>query len=271
MGFPLEGFRFLRDLGRSKNMIYELVKKDLQMRYLGSYLGMIWAFVQPLVTILILWFVFGLGLKTQVASNEYPFILWLMAGMIPWFFLSDSIIGAAGSIRENSYLVKQVAFRVSILPLIKVLSTLVLHLFFVIVLFLVILCYGFSLSWYNLQLLYYILCGFWLVLAIGWITSALMVIVKDIGYVTTIAMQFGFWLTPIFWSIDRLPEKYRMIIGLNPFYYIVQGYRYSLFEQRWFWSGQREQTIYFWLLTLALSGLSVFIFRRLRPHFADVL
>jgi len=129
MGFITENSNFIQDLIKSRNLIFGLAKRDFKIRYLGSYLGIIWAFVQPMVTICIFWFVFQMGFKSGPV-NDYPYILWLLSGMIPWFFVSESITGASTAIVDNSFLVKKVVFRVSILPLVKILSALFVHLFF---------------------------------------------------------------------------------------------------------------------------------------------
>ena len=113
--------KFLLDIYRNRSLLFQLTVRDFKSRYLGSYLGLIWAFIQPLITILIFWFVFELGFKSAPVGN-FPFILWLMTGIIPWFFISESLGSGTGSVVENSYLVKKIVFRVSMLPVIKILS-----------------------------------------------------------------------------------------------------------------------------------------------------
>ena len=260
---------FVMDAIRSRNVILELTKKDFRARYLGSQLGILWAFIQPAMMIAIFWFVFQVGFKSTPVAN-FPFILWLMAGMIPWFFLSESIASATGSIQENSFLVKKVVFRVSVLPIVKILSALVIHLFFLAVLFLMLLLYGYPPTLYMLQAIYYLTGMLVLVLGISWLTSSLIVFLRDIGHVIGVVLQFGFWLTPIFWSIGYVPEPYRFWIKLNPAYYIVEGYRNTFIYGRWFWE-DAALTLYFWVVALFFLGFGALLFRRLRPHFADVL
>ena len=127
-------FNFLLDLYRNRGLILQLTIRDFKSRYLGSYLGLLWAFIQPVITILIFWFVFEVGFKSAPVGDS-PFILWLMTGIIPWFFISESLASGTGSVVENSYLVKKIVFRVSMLPVVKLLSALVVHVFFVLVFF----------------------------------------------------------------------------------------------------------------------------------------
>ncbi len=262
-------FAFLKDIIKSRRLIFELAKKDLKNRYLGSYLGIIWAFVQPMVTILIFWFVFQVGFKSAPVG-DFPFVLWLICGMVPWFFFSDGLQSATNSVLDNSYLVKKVVFRVSSLPIIRILSSLFIHLFFIVIIFVMFFAYGYKPSIYNIQVVYYLFATIILVLGLSWITSSIVVFLRDFGQIVSIIIQFGFWLTPIFWSFNIMPEKYHFLFKINPIYYIVQGYRDTFINHIWFWQ-HYNMTISFWVITLGLFFSGVILFKRLRPHFADVL
>ncbi len=260
---------FLMDLIKSRHLILELAKKDLQNRYLGSYLGIVWAFIQPMVTILIFWFVFQVGFKSAPVDN-FPYVLWLICGMVPWFFFSEALQGATNSVIDNGYLVKKIVFRVSSLPIIRILSALFIHLFFIVVIFIMFIVYGYKPSIYNIQVVYYLFATIALLLGLSWITSALVVFLRDLGQIIAIIIQFGFWLTPIFWSFKIMPEKYHFLFKLNPVYYLVEGYRDSFINHIWFWQ-HYNLTISYWVITLILFFAGILLFKRLRPHFADVL
>ena len=140
----LKGFyRFLRDLYNNKSLLITLAKNDFREQYLGSHLGMLWAILRPSIFMLTVWFIFSVGFKRHVANEEIPFVLYLMCGYIPWFFFSDAVSGGMNSIVNNKFLVKKVNFRVSILPLVKVISSLYIHLVFVLILLAIFLFYGF--------------------------------------------------------------------------------------------------------------------------------
>ncbi|MCY9664843.1 ABC transporter permease [Paenibacillus alginolyticus] len=260
---------FFKDLTNKQRLIFDLSKKDFKSKYLGSYLGIVWGFVQPLIQILIFWFVFQVGFKSTPIDN-FPFILWLSTAMIPWFFLSESIQSGTNAILDNSYLVKKVVFQISILPIVKIYSALFVHIFFIVFLNFMFLVYGFSPNIYILQVLYYLICIFFLTLGITLITSSLVIFLKDIGQIIAMLLQFGFWLTPIFYSISTVPERYHKFIKLNPVYYIVEGYRDTFIYHKWFWE-HPNLTINFWVITICLLLMGIFIFKKLRPHFADVL
>lgn len=261
--------RFIKHIYNSKNLLFELANNDFKQQYFGSYLGLVWAFIQPVAMILIMWFVFQVGFKAQPINNV-PFILWLSAGMIPWFFFADSVSQGTNAITSNSFLVKKVVFRVSILPITKIINALKIHLFFVVFLMAMFIYYGYMPTLYWLQLPYYILLTTILTLGITWLTSSLIVFLKDVGQLITLLLQFGFWLTPIFWPISMVPEKYLYLIKLNPMFYIVSGYRNAFIDNIWFWETYKV-TPYFLITTSLIFITGALIFKRLRPHFADVL
>lgn len=118
-----------KEFYNSKGLILKLAKNDFWAKYASSQLGILWAFAQPLMTIIVYWFIFEIGFRV-VPLNNIPYILWLMCGLIPWFFFSEALGNSTNSLIEYSYLVKKVVFKVSILPSIKIISALFVHVFF---------------------------------------------------------------------------------------------------------------------------------------------
>lgn len=253
----------------SRALLWILTKKDLKDKYLGSYLGFLWAFIQPLITVIIFWFVFQVGFKSVPVEN-FPYLLWLVTGMFPWIYISDGISSATNSIIENSYLVKKMVFRVSLLPIVKIISALVVHVFFIGILFVLFGLYGYGISIYNLQVFYYLFATICLVVGISMLTASLVVFIKDIGQLVGMFLQFGFWATPIFWSYKIIPDQYTLFLKLNPCYYIIEGYRNCFIYHKWFWQ-DINTTLYFWIFVIVLLIISGTVFKKLRPHFADVL
>ena len=167
--------RFVVTLFKSRSLIYDLALRDIQSKYLGSYLNFLWAFVQPTITILLLWFVFDVGFRVPPVE-QYPFVLWLIAGIVPWFFFAESLGNATYSILDYSYLVKKVVFKVSVIPIIKILSALFIHLFFIVFILLAFLAYGYKPRLINLQVIYYLFATIVLVVGLSWITSSLVIL-----------------------------------------------------------------------------------------------
>lgn len=260
---------FLLGLYRNRKLIATMTIRDFKSQYLGSYLGLLWAFIQPTTTVLIFWFVFEVGFKS-VPVKGFPFLLWLIVGMVPWFFISDGISTGVNSIIGNAFLVQKVVFRVSTLPLVKVISSLFVHLFFIAVIFVLFLLYKIEVTICSIQVVYYTFCALFLITGLNWLTSSIVVFFKDLSHFVAMILQFCFWMTPIFWSIDILPQKYHLLIKANPFCYIVNGYRDCFIHNRWFWE-QPGYTLYFWVTASFIFLLGALVFHRLRPHFADVL
>ena len=263
---------FLADIFHSRRLILELAKNDFKMKYASSYLGIIWSFIQPITTILTFWFVFQLGFRSQPVEG-FPFILWLIGGMIPWFFFQDAMINGTNALMEYSYLVKKVLFKISILPVVKILSNLFVHLFFVAFMLLIYMAYGYMPDLYWLQLIYYLICLIALIVGAVFITSSVVVFFTDLSPLISVVLQFTMWMTPIMWSINNIPAtfgKVLAILKINPMYYIVQGYRDCLINKVWFFE-RGADSIRFWIITLLIIGAGFLLFKKLKPHFADVL
>lgn len=263
MGLALE-------IKNNRTLIWNLAKNDFKTKYAGSSLGITWAFVQPIVTILVYWFVFQFGLKAGSPISDVPFVVWFITGIVPWFFFQEALLNATNCMLEYSYLVKKVVFKISILPIVKIISALFIHLVFIGFLFFVAAIYGFYPTQYTIQLVYYSFCTFCLILAISYATSAMIIFFKDLGQIINIILQIGMWMTPIMWSYTIVPKNLQWIVKLNPMYYVVEGYRDTFVNHVWFFQ-RYFQTIYFWIITLALFIIGTVIFKKLKPHFADVL
>ncbi len=266
-----------RELWQNRRLIHQLARNDFKMRFAGSMLGTFWAFVQPVVTVLVYWFVFGhLGSGNVTASTgvSYPFVLWLIAGLVPWFFFQDALIGGTNSLVEYSYLVKKVVFKISILPIVKVISALYVHVFFICVMLVLYACGGHFPNAFMLQVIYYSFAMFIYTLGVCYATSAINIFFRDLSQIINIVLQVQIWMTPIMWNIDTigpsLPGWALTILKLNPMYYIVMGYRDAMMNQVWFWQ-RFDQTCYFWLITVVFFGIGIFLFNRLKVHFADIL
>lgn len=264
------------EMYRERKLIWKLAKNDFKTKFAGSYLGTIWAFIQPVVTVLVYWFVFEKALtqtsKFTHQGIEVPFVLWLIAGLMPWFFFQDAIIGGTNALLEYNYLVKKVVFKINILPVVKVISALFVHLFFMVFTVFLYACYKLYPDLYTLQIFYYSACMILFVTGISYATSSIIVFFRDLSQVVNIGLQIGVWVTPIMWNIDSmtLSPIIVKILKLNPMYYIVNGYRDALFKKVGFWE-HPVLTAYFWIFTIVVLFFGTKIFKKLRTHFADIL
>jgi lipopolysaccharide transport system permease protein/teichoic acid transport system permease protein len=252
-----------------RQLIWEMARRDLLQRYVGSRVGLLWAVIHPLSLIFIFWFVFGFGLKTKPVA-DVPFSIWLTAGMAAWFSFSEIVAESTGVIVSNPHLIKKINFPSQILPVVKIVSSMVNHLVFLVLLLIMLLANGVPITFFAFQVIYYYGCLVFLALGISWLTSAINVFVRDVGQIVQLVLQITFWATPIIWNIKIMPEKVQIFLRLNPIYYIIRGYREAFVYCRPFWLDWRGG-IYFWCVTLVLLVVGALVFRRLKWHFPDVL
>ena len=262
----------LKYLITERRLIWPLAKNDFRKQFAGSYLGVVWALVQPIVTVLVYWFVFQVGLRQTSQVDGVPFILWMLAGLVPWFYFNDALQGGTKSLIEYSYLVKKVVFKIEILPIVKAVSALYVHAFFVVLTYLLYCVYGKFPGLYTFQLFYYTFCMFLMVLSLSYATSAITVLFRDMEQLVTIALQIGVWATPIMWNLSSigLPKWLVILFKMNPMYYIVYGYRDTFVTHTGFWE-HPLLSVYFWAFTALIYLWGTKTFRRSRGHFADVL
>ncbi len=268
-------FNMIADLWHNRQLIFSLSKNDFKTRYAGSMMGVFWAFVQPVITVFVYWFVFEKGLRAgrqAMGGVEVPFVLFLISGLVPWFYFSDAWPNGTGSLISYSYLVKKVVFKISILPVVKVVASIYVHIFFVVLTLAIFWAYGYAPDLYSLQVVYYSFATFVLVLGLSYITASIVGFFRDLSEIINILLQILIWVTPIMWNIETAISDgiLKTILKLNPMYYIVSGYRNALINKHWFWETPRL-TIYFWAVALGVMVLGLLIFKRLKKHFADVL
>ena len=276
-----------KELYQNRKLIWKLSKNDFRNKFAGAYFGIIWAFIQPMVTVAVYFVVFQLGLRVQPAATGYPYICWLVSGIIPWFFFSDAlsariipwffssegIINAANCLMEYSYLVKKVVFKISVLPIVKVISSLFVHLFFIVFAILIFALMGKLPPVQIIQIVYYTFAVICLVVVLSYLTCSITPFFRDFGQIINVILNVGMWATPILWdttTIPNIPNWLNSLLKLNPLYYIVQGYRDSFMNGLWFFE-HPWHTLYFWAFVLMAGLISSKVFKRLRVHFSDVL
>lgn len=260
---------FIKLIISQRHLIASMARRELATQYIGSFLGFVWTFVNPLVTIFVFWFIFSVGFKVKPMEGV-PFVVWLTAGMAPWFIFFDITAGSTNAIVSYAHLIKKTVFQSQILPVVKTASSLITHFIFLIILVVLINVQTMPMSIYYLQFLYYLFGLCVLGLGLGWMLSALNVFIRDIGQIIGVVLQLGFWATPIFWDINIMPTEIQPVFKLNPMFYIVQGYRESFIYFTPFWR-HPYQSLYFWTVAITTFVLGALIFKKIKPHFADVL
>lgn len=250
-------------------LIFRMAGNDFKSRYAASVLGIMWAFVMPVVTIAVFWIVFQLGFKSVPVEN-IPYILWFATAYVPWIYFNDMLSFGVNALADYSYLVKKIKFQVSYIPWIRIVSSAFVHLFFIIFLYFMFWGHGIPTDVFSLQALYYSFALTCFSCGLVFLLSSLAVFFRDIAQLVIIILQIGFWVTPIFWNTRDMESGILNIVKLNPLYYIAEGYRDSFIYHVPFWE-HPALSCYFWVITALICILGYFAFKRLRPHFADEL
>ena len=262
----------MSEIYQNRKLIWKLAKNDFKKRYAGSALGAVWALIQPVVTVGMYWLVFDViaGNPLRAGNSDIPYVLFLTAGLVPWFYFSEALPHGTAALLEYSYLVKKVVFKIDILPVVKIIAATFIHAFFALLALLVAALYGVYPGLHTIQLVYYGAALCMLSLGLSYLTSAIVVFFRDLQQMIAIALQIGMWATPILWDINMLSAKVRIVFCLNPLTYIVEGYRDAVYGGGWFFA-RPLWTGYFWGVTLSLFWLGRAVFKKLKVHFADVL
>lgn len=258
-------------LKKQRIVFSTLIKRDFANRYLSSYIGLPWAFIQPITHVFVMWFAFTYGLRTNEIASGIPFAPWLMVALIPWMFISQTIVVSCMALPEYAFLIKKTKFNINYIPLIKILSGMFVHIvMLLLIMLLLIFQFDITPTIYWIQIPYYLFSTFILLAGIGWLVSSINVFVHDMAHIVNIVVSILFWATPIIWPFTMLQGPLKYIALLNPFFYITEGYRYTFIEKVWFFEFA-EMNLYFWSITLSLFFFGYRTFTKLRPEFGDVL
>ena len=260
---------FVANIYRHREMIRIMALRELSARYVGTLGGMAWFVVHPVMVVLIYWFVFDMGFKVQVPGG-IAFVPYFVCGLVPWLFFNEVLMASTNAIVGNAHLVKKVVFPTEVLPIVYLVASACTHLILIMIAVGVSSIYGSFPSLHILGLLYYFGLMSLFVIGLGWILAALQALHRDVLQVMNVVISLWFWLTPIVWVQDMIPEHWRWIPRLNPMTYIVEGYRDAILYHRPIWSDPKG-AIYVIAVAIVFFVVGATVFRRLKAEFADVL
>ena len=237
----------------------------------GGVLGIGWAIIRPAILIFVFWFAFSFGLRKGGDVAGYPFFLWLLAGMIPWFYMRDMITGGAGSIRRYKYLVTKIKFPVSTIPTFVSMATLATHIGLLLIMIVIYIGFGYMPTIYYLQLPIYIALMFLFFTAWGLFAGLLASISRDFLNLVKSLTQAMFWLSGILYDANDIQYEWiRDILLINPITIIVNGYRDVFIYHRWFWENG-QQLFNFAIVYGVMVVLAVWAYKNLKKDIPDVL
>lgn len=251
------------------SLLFAFIGRDVRVRYGGTVMGGLWSIINPLIMFSVYLLVFGFFLKARMAGSAsvWDFALYFSAGFFPWLFFNTAVVRAATSIVDNRNYIKKVAFPVEIFPCTIILSEAIsLFISMGIVFLFSIILKGFS--WLLILLPLVLVIEMIFALACAFFVSAVTVFFRDVPQLLNSIFMVWFWLTPIAYTIDVVPEKLRFLVYLNPIHHILALYRSLLFNRAMLniWS-----LLSFAIFTGVLFVFGILLFRRIKRHFSDLL
>ena len=262
----------IKDHIQYRQQIFKLAKADLIKTYRGAALGWAWAIIKPAVTIFVYWFTFQIGLRAGKDVEGFPFFLWLISGVIPWFYMSDMLTGGTECIRKYSYLVTKMKFPISTIPTFFSISKFMVHLALLAIMIIIFIAMGYPPDIYILQLPIYMLLSFLFFTVFSLFSSLLACMSKDFSNLVKSLVTAVFWLSGIIWNINTLKDIpwLKVLLKINPVTYLVEGYRNCFIHKTWIWESPKT-LIAFLVILLVLTIVAIWVYRRLRKEIPDVL
>ena len=258
----------LTEIWQNRTRMLRIVWYDIKIENRSLYLGTFWKILSPLIQLGTFWFVFGIGIRGGAPIDGYPFLVWLVAGLVPWFFINRSITTGAMSISSKAGMVFKIKFPIATIPVGSIIHRLYDHIVMMGILIVIFLAHGIFPSIYWLNLLYYLLFLFVFLSALAMVVSVLVQLAKDFGKLITSLLQLVFFLTPIIWQIDNVPDWAQSVLFVNPVLYVVDGYRHALLFQISFFE-RPQLMVFFWGVTLVLLLIGCYLQRKYATRFVD--
>ncbi len=266
----LPGFGFLRNLVERRSLLFQMVRRDFDRRYVCSIGGWLWGLAQPMVLLLSWTFVFHWCMKVDVPPGQgtSSYTVFLFTGYLPWMLFQETITRSATSLLEQSNLITKTVFPSEIIPVSVFLSSLVNHALTFAIALVAVIAFDGGVSAFTLMLPAYILLLGMLAIGISWMVAAFQVYLRDTAQVVTVMLSLWFWVTPIFIGMDQIPEKFRFLPAWNPLSFLVRAYRDRMLTNR-----MPDWSELVWLAAWASVAFIAggLVFKQLKKGFADVL
>lgn len=255
---------------KSFYLIQRLAQFQLKISNHNNYLGFAWEIINPVIQIMVYWFVFGFGIRSNHPIDGVPFIYWLLVGISMWFFINQGILEGTKSITMKYGQVAKMNFPLSIIPTYIVTSKLYGHIMLVVAIVILCTVSGMTPTIYILQLSIYIPFAFCLTASVTLLTSTLGVLVRDTQMAMQALLRVLFYASPILWTppAGSLAEK---ILMFNPIYFVAESYRAAILFHEWYFITHWELALYNVCVTAMLFIIGSMLHMRYRDHFADFM
>ena len=258
--------QYWRDLWRYRELFYFLAWRDILVRYKQTVIGVAWAVVRPLLTMLVLTFIFGKLAKMDSGGVPYPILVF--CGMLPWQFFATAFSESGNSLVSNAGMISKVYFPRLVVPVSSVITSFVDFLISSVLMTLMMVYYGYVPGITIAMLPVFVLLAFATAFGSGLWVSALMVRYRDFRYIVPFVVQFGLYVSPVGFSSNVVPEEWRWLYSINPMVGVIDGFRWAILgEQNIYWPGFLISVV--GVILIIISG--IWYFRRTERTFADVI
>ncbi len=263
-------FEILDDHIKNISTILTLTKIDLIRNYYGSLIGWLWAILKPAFKIFIYYFMLVIGLKISKDMFGYPYFLWLISGIIPWFYINDMLSQGSASIRKYSYLVTKMNFPLSAIPTFTSMSRFIIHICLVTITVFIFFISGYTLDIYMLQLPIYMFMLFAFFTILNHLLSLLSAISKDFLNMISSLVFAVFSLSGVIWDPAFIDNNVlSFLLRLNPVTFIINGYRNCFIKKIWFWE-DTFSLIFFIVELLLCTILSIVCYKKFKKIIPDL-
>lgn len=251
--------------------LVKLAKSDLIRTYKGAAMGWMWAIIKPTVTIAVYYIAFSIGLRVGRPINGYPYFLWIISGIVPWFYITEVFVGSTLAVRKYGYLVTKIKFPMCTIPTFVSMSHLATNVSLIGIVMIIFMGYGKMPDLYWLQIPLYILMMFLFFTAWGLFAGVLSVISKDFMQLVRSSTMALFWFSGIMYESKNVTnEALRTVLLFNPVTIIVNGFRNSFINKVWFWECGQEMRNF--LIAYALMCLlATWTYKKLYKYIPDLL
>ncbi|MDP6180914.1 MAG: ABC transporter permease, partial [Desulfatiglandales bacterium] len=259
--------RYWLDLWRFRELFLILSWRDISVRYKQTIIGILWAFLRPVLTMVVFTLVFGKIAKLP-SEGAAPYAIMVYAAMLPWQFFSSSIIASSGSLVSNSQLISKVYFPRMIIPCSSIITGFVDFAISFAILIGLMFFYRFYPTWNMLMLPLFLFVALLTALGIGLYITSLNVKFRDFRYVIPFIIQLGLYISPVGYSSSVIPNEYRLLYSLNPMVGVIDGFRWAILggESQPYWPG----FMFSLGIMLFFLWLGIRTFRKMEKTFADM-
>ena len=261
-------FEVMAEIWINRYRMLRVVRYDIKIENRSFYLGTLWKVLVPFIQIGTYWFVFGVGIRGGAPIDGFPFFLWLLAGIVPWFFFNRGITSGSTSINNKASLIFKIKYPIATVPVGTIIHCLYDQAILIVILMTMYIVHGLHPTFYWLNLIYYVSFTFAFLVAISMVLSVVVRLAPDVGRLIASLMQMLFFLTPIIWQDIHMPIWVLRIFAFNPVRYVVMGFRNSLLYQQNFFEFPLRAAL-FWLAALTIFVFGCWLQKKFSHRFVD--